>query len=248
MASYRTVVALALAAGVSASAPARAGGHEAHGAAAPATAGTAPLAPKVLAGVHEALADERRTEDVYRAVLAHHVDRRPFSNAARAEARHAEFLEGLLTTRGLAVPERPKAEDVAVPSTIQEACAAAVAGEKDNVAIYDRLLASGPLPEDVRRVFEHNRWASQERHLRAFERCAGTATSTATASGRCSARGCARAGLGQAWAGGQGRGPGRGAGARGGGPGRGCGRGHGCDCRAGSGPGGAAAKPAGAGA
>jgi hypothetical protein len=202
--------------------------------------------------VHEALADERKTEEIYRAVMAQHGERRPFSNAAHAEARHAEFLEGLLTSRGLAVPERAKAATAAVPATMREACTAAVAGEKDNVAIYDRLLASGPLPDDVKRVFEHNRWASQEHHLPAFERCAETAASGPAASGR----GCGRGGSGGP-ACGHGRGCGHGcghgcgqggAGAQGRGPGRGFGGGHGRGCHGGCGPGADAAKSAGTGA
>ncbi len=53
----------------------------------------------------------------------------------------------------------------------QEACAAAVELEVTNVALYDRLLATGTLPDDVRQVFEHNRMASLDHHKPAFERC-----------------------------------------------------------------------------
>ena len=61
-------------------------------------------------------------------------------------------------------------------ATVKEACAAPVEFETQNVALYDRLLAAEPLPEDVKGVFDHNRVASLDRHKPAFERCAGLAT------------------------------------------------------------------------
>ena len=47
-----------------------------------------------------------------------------------------------------------------------------VVAERENIAIYDRLLPLD-LPVDVRQVFENNRAASLFNHLPAFERCAG---------------------------------------------------------------------------
>ena len=70
---------------------------------------------------------------------------------------------------------------------MKEACAAAVAFETTNVALYDRLLAAGPLPDDVKRAFDHNRMASLDHHKPAFERCAGVATTQGA--GRCARHG-----------------------------------------------------------
>jgi hypothetical protein len=194
----------------------------------------AALDTQALAAVHEALADERRTEGAYEAVIGKLGQVRPFSNAVRAETRHAKFLEVLLTARGLAVPARPMPAGPAAPASLADACVAAAAAEKDNAALYDRLLAVGTLPDDVRRAFEHNRWASRERHLPAFERCGGRATPDAGES----APGCD----GQAGVPPCGPGPGRGHGRSGGG--RACG----CGCGAGAwGCGPAAAAKAGAG-
>jgi hypothetical protein len=136
-----------------------------------APAGTlAPMGATVQSAVETALADERRTQAVYAAVVASHPDVRPFSNAVLAEARHAAHLETTLTARGLAVPARPPLP--AVPGgTVAEACAAAVEGERANVALYDRLLAAGGLPDDVAGAFARNRRASLEHHLPAFEGC-----------------------------------------------------------------------------
>jgi hypothetical protein len=115
------------------------------------------------------------SEDVYAAVVHAHGEVRPFSNAVHAEARHAAFLERVLAARGVAVPPRALAPAQPAPASLTQACAAAVASERHNVALYDRLLAGGSLPEDVRRAFDHNRWASLEHHLPAFERCRGAA-------------------------------------------------------------------------
>lgn len=149
------------------------GGAALRGGRGPGRASAGPLAPMDEAGraaVEEALADERRTEALYSAVVAAHGEVRPFSNAVHAEARHAALLEATLAGRGLAIPERPAAA-AAAGGAVADACAAAVAGERANVELYDRLLAAGPLPDDVKAAFEHNRWASLERHLPAFERC-----------------------------------------------------------------------------
>jgi hypothetical protein len=185
----------------------------------------APLGDSAKAAVEEALRDELRGEAMYARVLKDHGNVRPFSNVVRAEHRHAAFLEDVLKARGLAVPEAPAGE-VPTYATVKEACAAAVAFEVENVALYDRLLAKGPLPDDVKRAFDHNRFASLDHHKPAFERCAGVATASGAQGGgrghgHGAARGAARSGAGGC-CGGEGCGPGCGHGG-----GRGCGHGHG---------------------
>ena len=182
----------------------------------------APLDERTSASILEGIADERKTEAVYRAVIAKHGQIRPFTNAVRAEDRHARFLETLLTSRGLAVPESKVAETGPVPATALEACEAALVSERQNVALYDRLLASGPLPQDVKGAFEHNRWASLEHHIPAFERCvARGGGAVATSGGRGNGPG-GGACHGKCGLGGRGRGAGH---VSGGGCGHACGRG-----------------------
>ena len=184
-------VPLLAAALVLAAAGGRAQAPPAHAGHAPATASAAerpaPLGDVVKAAVEEAFRDERRGEAIYARVLKDHGDVRPFSNVIRAERRHAAFLEDVLKARGLAVPA-PPAGDVPAYATVREACAAAVAFETQNVALYDRLLAAGPLPGDVKQAFEHNRMASLDHHKPAFERCAGVAAGQGMARG--AGRGC----------------------------------------------------------
>jgi len=157
---------------------------------------TAALSNEVKAGVEEALRDEYRGEAMYNRVLKDHGDVRPFSNVVRAERRHAAFLEELLKARGVAVPEHREATAEAPAfASVKEACAAAVEFETKNVALYDRLTAAGPLPDDVKRVFDHNRVASLDHHKPAFERCSGLAT--ARGAGRGPGRGRGHHGCGQ---------------------------------------------------
>jgi hypothetical protein len=161
----------ALALGVASGA--RAQTHAEHAAPSASPAKLALLDDRVKAGIAEALADEWHGEAIYARVLKDHGDVRPFSNIVRAERRHAAFLEDLLKGRGLAVPENRWADaDVPGSASLKEACATAVEFETKNVALYDRL-AAGPLPDDVKSVFHHNRMASLEHHKPAFERCSG---------------------------------------------------------------------------
>jgi uncharacterized membrane protein YgcG len=185
-----------------------------------------PLGPGQEEAIAEALQDEYRGEALYNRVLKTLGDVRPFSRVVHAETRHAAFLEDLLESRNLPLP--PRAASTAEGPTYasrQEACAAGVAFEVQNVALYDRLLASGSLPQDVEAVFQHNRRASLDHHRPAFERCAGTGTASHAAGRR--GGGCGRGG-GSALRGGHGRGGG-------GGGGCGAGRIHG-RCRRGVAP------------
>jgi len=147
-----------------------------------------PLSDHSKAAIEEALQDELRGGAFYARVLKDHGDVRPFSNAVRAERRHAAFLADLLEARGLAVPElRAATAEPPAHASVKEACAAAVEFETTNVALYDRLIAAGPLPDDVKQAFEHNRIASLDHHKPAFERCAGLAS--AHGPGRFASRG-----------------------------------------------------------
>jgi protein tyrosine phosphatase (PTP) superfamily phosphohydrolase (DUF442 family)/rubrerythrin len=142
----------------------------------------AALNAEVQRAVETALADEYRAEAFYRAVIAQLGQVRPFSQVVMAEGRHAAMLASVLERRGLAVPPAAPAPAAPAPAADlqldaadfadrRQACKAAVQAEIDNVAIYDQVLQL-ELPDDVRQVFEHNRMASQEHHLPAFERCA----------------------------------------------------------------------------
>lgn len=118
-----------------------------------------------------ALDDEYRAWATYDQVLHDFGPVRPFSNIVGAEARHIEALHTLFERYGVPIPENPYPGDVPRYASVGEACEAAVTAEIENAELYERLLAATTHP-DVRTVFLNLQAASQERHLRAFRRCA----------------------------------------------------------------------------
>ena len=132
-----------------------------------------PLSPEVRAAIERALADERAAEARYGRAVTQFGTVRPFDRIERAERRHSAALEALLTAHGLAPAPAPTASEPPAYADVAAACAAGVQSERVNIAMYGELLR-GDLPADVRCVFTHLQAASRERHLPAFERCAGT--------------------------------------------------------------------------
>lgn len=130
------------------------------------------LSPATREALLAALDDERRAQATYQAILDRFGDVRPFSRIVQAEGRHAAEVIVLLEAYGVPVPADPWPErEIEIPDTLQAACAAGIESEIANVALYDRWLETVDEP-DVRTTFERLRMMSQERHLRAFTRCA----------------------------------------------------------------------------
>ncbi len=93
---------------------------------------------------------------------------RPFTRIAQAEQRHISLLEPLLVKYKVPIPVDNAAQYIVVPNTLLAAMKAGVAGERDNMRMYDIFLKQ-QLPEDVRLAFTLLRRAA-ENHLRTFER------------------------------------------------------------------------------
>jgi hypothetical protein len=130
----------------------------------------APLSASENEALHAALDDEYRAWVTYDQVIADFGEVQPFCNIRDAEARHIEALSVLYARYGLTVPENPWPGKVTRYASLQEACAAGVAAEIENGALYERLLASTQRP-DILTVFRNLRDASHQRHLPAFRRC-----------------------------------------------------------------------------
>jgi len=179
------------------------GGPEAEGALAVDAAGD-PIAEALRA----ALDDERKAHAYYLAVLERFGPTRPFSNLAPAEARHAGLVIDAMERRGIAVPvDRWSPAKIDVPPTLAGAVDRALRNEVENVAMYDRLLEAVEGDAEIEGVLRVLRQRSQERHIPALQRRAGSGPGDG--------------------AGGAGGGRGRGRGDRGPGAGRGVGRGLG---------------------
>ena len=118
-----------------------------------------------------AMDDELKARATYRAVIERFGPVRPFINIEASEERHIQALTRQYERLGLSVPADPWAGRVEAPEDLTEACRAGVQAELENVELYERLFAMTEDPQ-VLYVFGRLLAASQERHLRAFIRCA----------------------------------------------------------------------------
>ena len=124
-----------------------------------------------IRALSEALDDEYQAWTTYDQVIADFGEVAPFRHIREAEARHIEALHTLFARYALPIPENPWPGRVSRFGSLTAACAAGVAAQVANAALYDRLLAATQRP-DILGVFRRLQAASRERHLRAFERCA----------------------------------------------------------------------------
>jgi hypothetical protein len=102
------------------------------------------LSAEVRSAIDVAIQDEYRAETIYEGVVGDFGPLLPFVNVLSAEQRHSASLVQLLTNRGLNAPANGWSVST-VPhfGTMPEACGAAVIAERDNIAMYDRLLPLG---------------------------------------------------------------------------------------------------------
>lgn len=128
------------------------------------------LSEAEVAALREALDDEFKAIATYERVIEDFGAIHPFVNIVEAERRHAQALVGLCARYGIPVPDNTWTGRAPTFDSVEDACRAGVAGEIDNAAMYDRLLAVTDRP-DILAVFENLRSASQDNHLPAFERC-----------------------------------------------------------------------------
>lgn len=118
----------------------------------------------------EAINEEYKARATYQAVIDKFGQVAPFTNILNAENTHVQQWAGQFERLGLAVPADPFAGKVAAPATVALACAAGVAAEKDDVALYDRLMKE-TTDQTLLTIMTQQRKVSQENHLPAFERC-----------------------------------------------------------------------------
>ncbi len=130
---------------------------------------TLPLTAGDIRALQDALADERRSQAFYDGVIARHGDVRPFVNIAGAERRHEQAVVAMMKSHDILVPSTKPSNIPAVAGTIRECAQVAAQVERDNIALYDRVLAGVTAP-DVRQLLLNLQAASRERHLPVFER------------------------------------------------------------------------------
>ncbi|MCG1023525.1 hypothetical protein [Sutcliffiella horikoshii] len=115
-----------------------------------------------------ALQDEYLAQARYNRILGTYGYIRTFARIQEAELRHISALLPLFQQYQVPIPQDISPQFVTTPPSIQDAYAAGVEGEIENIGMYDKFLALN-IPNDVRLVFTRLRDASVN-HLAAFER------------------------------------------------------------------------------
>lgn len=128
------------------------------------------LSEAEIHALHEAMDDEYHSWTTYDQVISDFGEVRPFINIREAEARHMGALRTLFMRYGVPVPENTWVGRVDRYPDIHAACEAAVEAEIANGEMYERLLTQ-TTREDILTVLGNLQAASQQRHLRAFQRC-----------------------------------------------------------------------------
>jgi hypothetical protein len=117
--------------------------------------------------------DEYLTRGEYAAIMGMFGAVRPFSNISKAEEQHLSLLKSAFSTYKLSFPADGSAQYLQIPATLAGAYKAGVQAEVDNIAMYDKFLASPRIQEaqyaDLRTLFTTLRNASSN-HLRAFQK------------------------------------------------------------------------------
>jgi hypothetical protein len=133
--------------------------------------GTKALVKQEVIALEQALDDEYKAWTMYGGVIKDFGAVRPFVNIREAESRHIEALLSLFKQYGIQPSKNRWVGNVPKFATLNEACKAGITAEIENVALYDKLLASTN-KQDILHVYHSLRAASKERHLPAFRRCA----------------------------------------------------------------------------
>ena len=103
--------------------------------------------------------------------MARHGQTHPFVNIVRAEQRHEQMVKTLMERHSVDVPARQAMDIPEVPSSVGACATLAAKLERENIALYDRMIADVK-EQDIKTAFGNLRGASLNNHLPAFERWA----------------------------------------------------------------------------
>jgi hypothetical protein len=95
---------------------------------------------EIIAALSEALDDEYRARATYYKVIERFRPVRPFVNIVEAENRHITALFQQFERFGIHPPADTWPDRVTAHDSLAQACAAGVAAEIENEALYTRLL------------------------------------------------------------------------------------------------------------
>lgn len=120
-----------------------------------------------------AIYDEFRARAFYQRVVEMSGPVLPFRNILEAERNHVNALKRTMEKYRVPVPHDPWPDRLTIPPGLKECCEMGVAGEIENIAMYDNLLPYAR-ENDIRDVFFRLQAASFNNHLPAFRRCVST--------------------------------------------------------------------------
>ncbi len=104
----------------------------------------------------------------YSAVIDKYGQVEPYVTIRSAEQRHIDALVRQLSRTDVTVPANPYLGVIPAPASLKEAALAWAEGERDNVALYDRLLRAVTTDSRLTKVLGNLRAASQDSHLPLF--------------------------------------------------------------------------------
>jgi hypothetical protein len=142
-------------------------------------AGVSPVAAQsilplqVMNAVQAGILDEYNAYNLYQAVLGEFGSVRPLTNIQAAEAQHITAWQRIFSLYAIPLPPVPVLEQQPQFASLAVACEVAADAEIANVKLYDGMLKTVSAYPDMVRVVTALRSASQNRHLPAFQRCAG---------------------------------------------------------------------------
>ncbi|NCB11161.1 MAG: DUF2202 domain-containing protein [Erysipelotrichia bacterium] len=117
-----------------------------------------------------AVYDEFKAYETYTKIIEKFGLVQPFVNIKEAEAVHYAALIQLMQKYNVEVPINNWASKIEVPNTLIECCEMGVAGEINNIAMYNNLLSYANEP-DIKDVLFKLQAASFNNHLPAFRNC-----------------------------------------------------------------------------
>ena len=117
-----------------------------------------------------AVYDEFKAYEIYSKIIEKFGLVQPFTNIKEAEAVHYGALIRLMEKYQIEVPINNWYSKIEVPNTLIECCEMGVAGEINNIAMYNNLL-SHTLEDDIKDVLFRLQAASFNNHLPTFRNC-----------------------------------------------------------------------------
>ncbi len=132
--------------------------------------GLVPLSTEEAAGLQAAILEEYGALNLYNAIMVQFGDVYPFNQIAASEQQHATALIRQAEKYGVEVPVNPGIGTAPVFASLSDACAAGVAAEIADAALYDELKLV-TTHTDLLRVYNQLQSASLNQHLPAFTAC-----------------------------------------------------------------------------